>query len=80
MYSYITSVKCILINHCTGNRYECAYMHPCVYIHRLAVNQEGLRKGMHTYAIDEWRISLTDEELQRVFAMAPLLRKLGYPL
>jgi len=46
----------------------------------LVENQEGLKEGMHTNAIDEWRISLSDEELQRVFAMAPLLRKLGYPL
>ena len=34
---------------------------------------------MHLDAVDKWRATLTDDELQRVFALAPLLRKLGYP-
>lgn len=50
-------------------------MHVC----RLGIIHGKLKEPVHSDAIDEWRVSLTDDELQRMFGMAPLLRKLGYP-
>ena len=50
-----------------------------VYMYRLGAIHGRLKEPVHLDAVDRWRATLTEDELQRVFALAPLLRKLGYP-
>jgi len=50
-----------------------------MYVCRLGEIRGRLKDPVHSDAIDDWRPTMTEEELQRLFAMAPLLRKLGYP-
>lgn len=63
-YAYVFNVK---------------YLYVYVYVCRLGTIHGRLKESVHSDAIGEWRLTLTEDELQRLFAMAPLLRKLGYP-